>query len=1783
MSKDSLSLHIINARENNLKNVDVELPHDSFITVTGLSGSGKSSLAFDTVYAEGQRRYIETFSPYTRQFFDKVKKPTVDAIENVRPAVAIQQRTRILNSRSTVGTMTDINDYLKIIWSNLSLPVCGVCGIDFITWDKKKLSELLKTWCENKIHSSFLICSEITLPATKKGFTENIERIKAEGYSRYFDKTSGETKNLDDDPIPFQKNSGAHLFVITRCKNGSFDKRTVEEGIEEAYLLGKGRLTVIEITGKKAPLRPFHTSNGQSYRPHVFSREFGCPENPKPLERPRPSLFSFNHPIGACPECKGFGKILVVDEEKIIPDKSKTLEDGAISCWTGEKATWERKHLYSFCKEEGIPVNIPWRELEPAHKKLLYEHESKRYYGLNAWFAWLETKRYKMHVRVFLARYRTQADCPSCNGTRLKQDALAYKILGKNIHEICLMPISDLSVWFKNIQEQSLPRQVKDVLQNVLSRINFLEQLGLGYLTLDRQARTLSGGETQRVNLVTALGSNLTGTHFVLDEPSVGLHARDTERLVKALRELHKKGNSLLVVEHDPDCISAGDLVLELGPEAGATGGQVTYLGTAAKWGGLKNKPFRLSNTTIDKKYVLQIKNAIVRNITGLSLNIPLNAFVCLTGVSGSGKSSLAHEIIKNGFEVFKGVKDKSLDASYEITGYESLEDIVFIDQSALAKTPRANIATYTKIWDDIREYLSETEAAKSRALTKSSFSFNVNAGRCTTCEGAGFIREDMQFLSDVFVPCEDCGGKRFQDAVLHVNYKGKNVDDFLRMSVGEAAQFFTHNKKVAEAATLLTKLGLGHLTLGHSLSELSGGEAQRLKLVPFIQSASESKSLLIFDEPTTGLHMKDVENLLEVFALLRERGHSILCIEHNLRLIADADWIVELGPEGGALGGQLVQEGTPKDFADRPISYTGKYLKEFVQQYGNGKNNVRNTGKIEFSKKDLAPKELIIKGAREHNLKDIDLKIPFNKLVTLTGVSGSGKSSIAKDIIYSEGQRRYLDCLSPYARQFIKELKKPDIDDIKNLKPTICVYQHTFQPSALSTVGTMSEAYNFLRLLFAKVGVQYCPDHPTEAISALPPEMIAEKIKAEMKGPIRILAPIIKLKKGTHKAVFERAIASEINEVRVDGLHFPPSRAASGLEKSKAHTIEFVVAKFNVDSVKADFIEEGVSQALLLGSGTLVVLGNHGETVFSAERTCPVCKRGFFKPDPEDLSFSSRRGRCEKCSGLGVTSKGETCSVCSGSRLNALGRNIKIAGQSIFELASLLPGELFTLLKKINWKKEEQLIVQPVIRELEAKLKTLSHLGLEHIPLSRDCKTLSGGELQRLRLGTAMGSPLTGVLYIFDEPSAGLHPLDNLKVLDKLKELRDSGNSVIQIEHEADSILASDHIIEVGPGAGRFGGEIVFSGDMKEFGKSSASITAQSIFHPEIPETQGKKTEHTLQITSGNANTIQNLSIKIPLKQLVTVAGVSGAGKSSLVHGIIVETVLNGKGDKASWTTKAAKIKSDIDIERLLVVDQKPIGINSRSTPVSYLGIWDHIRSLYALVPEAASRGWTKSFFSYNSGKGRCQMCKGMGEITLEMSFLANAKVPCDLCGGSRFTDEANSIKYLGTSISEVLKLTFEEAKSLFINHKKIHRALRTACDLGLGYLTIGQSSTTLSGGESQRIKLTAELNLDRHEHTLYVLDEPTTGLHKVDVQKLLKALRALVTKGHSVIVIEHDRDMLLASDYVIELGPGAGEKGGKVVFADRPGKLFQAKTAWGEVLKNDVPSLPLTGNQRG
>lgn len=923
-------LIIEGARQNNLKNISLRLPHNKVIAITGVSGSGKSSLAFDTIFAEGQWRFIESLSTYARLFLEKLDRPDVDVIHNIRPAIALEQRNPVKGARSTVGTLTEIYDFLRLLYSKVSTPYCPDCGREVRRWDTP---QIVRKLAEEYSGRRALIVFETKEPA---------EELKKRGFYRVW--LDGEVVEMDDLPRRLKPEATENLPSPFLAKDGMGgflnivvdrlviqDEPRLSDSVEMAWREGNERVKVVIVDEGPAVLR--------------FTSANACDECEIELPPPSPLLFSFNHPVGACPECKGFGNILIYDEELIVPDRYLSLSEGAIEPYEKPAYRWWKRQLIEGAKKAGIDVRKPYIELSKEDRERIFKGDTD-FYGIEDFFEELEGKRYKLHVRVFLSRYRKGVVCPACNGKRLQKDALSYRISGKDIAELCDMPVSRLLGFFKDIDLSPFQRDVaKEILRQIEIKLSFLHRVGLDYLTLSRQGRTLSGGEYQRVNLSNQLASCLTGTLYVLDEPTVGLHARDTERVARIMAELSDMGNTIVVVEHDKDVIKASDHVVELGPGGGMHGGEIVFAGPMEDFLKADTPTSRYIKgvdriTSLPRPLKGQRKELVLygargNNLKGVDLRIPLKSLTTVTGVSGAGKSSLVVETLYRALVKHFGLEQQSPLPYKSIVGVENINGVKIIDQTPIGRSPRSNPVTYLRVFDHIRRIFSEQAESRARGYSPGFFSFNVPGGRCETCKGEGYQRLEMYFFEDIYVRCEDCGGKRYKSDALRIMYRGKNIDDVLRMTVDEAAELFIDVPAVFSRLSLMMDVGLGYLRLGQPATTLSGGEAQRLKIcaeLGFDAGMRRSMPFLyILDEPTVGLHFRDVRLLIDVLRRLVDAGNTVLVIEHSLDVIAASDWIIDLGPEGGDNGGRIIFEGTPGEIVKVGESYTGRYLRAVV------------------------------------------------------------------------------------------------------------------------------------------------------------------------------------------------------------------------------------------------------------------------------------------------------------------------------------------------------------------------------------------------------------------------------------------------------------------------------------------------------------------------------------------------------------------------------------------------------------------------------------------------------------------------------------------------------------------------------------------------------------------------------------------------------------------------------------------------------------------------------------
>ncbi len=1840
-------------RQNNLKGFDLDVPLGRYVVVTGLSGAGKSSLVFETLHAEGQRRYVETFSAYTRQFLELLDKPDVDSIENIRPSIAIEQTNTVKSSRSTVGTMTELTDFFKVWFSHVA-----EC-FDPQTGEKVEDDNPQSVWRKTlaaRPGASVLVSFEVARPSNLS-WAEILLNLKNQSYVRVLAPGAGPALSLlrIDELLadPAALGEAQRVFVVQdRLRVVEAEMPRFTEAVETAMHFGRGEVRIFE-------------AEGYSEAGH-YSRGLHSPKTGRKFRPATPALFSFNSPLGACPRCRGFGRVIEIDYRLAIPDRSLSIDGGALRCWDGAVYSSSMDDLRVFAKRRKIPTHIPFERLTAEQQAYVIDGEPgygeengktwpKYWYGVKGFFRWLEKTTYKMHVRVFLSRYRSYNTCPACGGTRLQPEALCWKWRGLSLPELYALPVDRLRELIRDAKPAAGGRQAELSYDSIVTRLSYLQQVGLGYLTPDRPSRTLSGGEVERVNLTGCLGTSLVDTLFVMDEPSVGLHPRDIDRLVAIIRSLSCAGNSVVVVEHDESMIRAADHVIEIGPEPGARGGNVVFQGTVpqmladkasitgAYFSGRRRIEGRRERRAVAGDHpTLRFTGATKHNLRSLDVSVPLRRFVCLSGVSGSGKSTLLDNVIYQGLLAHRGRATEDAASLGSVSGADLLSEPVLVDQGPVSRTPRSNPALYVEAWDLIRELFAATAGAQEAGLGPSSFSFNSGDGRCDQCQGLGYERVEMQFLSDVFVPCPVCEGKRFKPEVLAIEWGGTSVAGILKMSVTEALGLFADSAQIRHRLSLLDSVGLGYLALGQPLNTLSGGESQRLKLVRYLGALpGETGALLLLDEPTTGLHRHDVGKLLEVLQALVDRGHSLVVIEHNVDVLKSADWILEIGPEAGVAGGRIVAQGTPEDVAKAGTA-TSPYLRDALDDVG-GRSQAHAA---EAGPAALEPASTIeVVGARENNLKNLSVSFPLRQLTVVTGVSGSGKSTLAFDIVFAEGQRRFMESMSPYARQFVEQLPRPEIDRLTGIPPAVAIEQRVTRGSLKSTVATITEVAQYLRLLYARLGVQHHPE-TDRAVTPLSPGALKKLLARVLAAPqarrskhLYLCAPLVRGRKGHHQPIADWIGRQGYTLMRADG-RLVPVAAFQKLDRYKEHDIEAVVADLKGNPRPGRALEK----ALEVGKGSCFLLTPRAGILswFSTTRTDVETGESFPELDPKDFSFNSSRGWCPACRGYGRIypwmSKpededdenavrlrqlgleggdergegGKPCPVCAGARLNRVSRSVKLhlegrrAPLSLPALLALPPSGLIATLDLLDLDERGRMITRDIVPQIRERLKFMDHVGLGYLSLDRPTKTLSGGEAQRIRLAAQLGTNLAGVLYVLDEPSIGLHARDNRRLISTLLALRDKGNTLLVVEHDDELMAKADLIIDLGPAAGVHGGELLARGTPAEIKANGSSLTgvflARGIRHPlrGAYRDVGRSAVPWIELNGARHRNLAGFDLRIPQGRLTIVAGPSGAGKSTLFRDVLGPAVACAiKARKARLTgaefarlsgergPRFRELKNAASLRSVIEVDQSPIGKTPRSTPATYLGIFDLIRAFFASLPESKIRGYSASRFSFNTAGGRCPTCDGAGRIRLEMAFMPDTYLPCDDCRGLRYGPELADVTWKGRSIGAVLQLTFDEATEFFGFHSELSAVCRLMSDCGLGYLTLGQSSSTLSGGEAQRLKLVTELSKglatyrERSRGTsprnLYILEEPTIGLHLSDCEKLIGVLQALVDQGHTVAVIEHNLDLIAEADYVVEMGPGGGPEGGELIYqGPLRGLLSVKRSPTAPFLRSRLKGLP-------
>ena len=2131
------TIRIRGARQHNLKNIDLDIRTGELTVVTGPSGSGKSSLVFDTLYAEGQRRYVETFSAYARQFLDRMDKPAVDKVEGVPPAIAIDQTNPVRSSRSTVGTMTELNDHLKLLFSRAGSLFDKQTALPVQHDTPETIYDELVRRAEADNNPRLVLTFPVELPAdttaeevsqwlSASGFTRiHAEREVTADPAPLSESVGGKTEakkaktKSGSDPQSTGSNRRKVLDVVAdRFRIASTDKARALEAIELALKRGSGRLNVY-VSNEAVAQENAALIATDSIAKQVlwrFSTGLHCPQSDLRYTDPIASMFSFNSAVGACEACRGFGRVVGVDYGLVIPNDKLTLRAGAVKPM--QTPAWQecQDDLMRHAEAAGIPRDTPWYKLTEEQKNWVYKGSpnwngkwNQHWFGVDRFFQYLETKAYKMHIRVLLSKYRSYTPCGTCGGARLKTESLLWRIgtkaqadavldpakrfmpqgvqwtraqlealPGLCLHDMMLMPLDRLKRFFDSLQaglnvsggSEADAKTLKLLFEEVCTRLKYLSDVGIGYLTLDRQSRTLSGGEVQRINLTTALGTSLVNTLFVLDEPSIGLHPRDMGRIVGAMQRLRDAGNTLVVVEHDPAVMLAADRMIDMGPGPGEKGGQIVFDGTTevlkaadtltgAYLGGRKQVGMGFKRMVAPNTPRLILEGATEHNLKDVTVEIPLQRLVCVTGVSGSGKSTLIQDVLAPALLRHFGKATETPGAHARLLGAEQISEVVFVDQSPIGKTARSNPVSYVGAWDSIRELFAGAPLSRERSYTASKFSFNSGDGRCPTCGGSGFEHVEMQFLSDVYLRCPDCDGKRYRPEILEVTIErplpsraavvdgvanastgaaptvSLNVADVLALTVSEAVSVFAGDREVLRVLQPIVDVGLEYVKLGQPVPTLSGGEAQRLKLAGFLaeaaKSASASKqflarkgSLFMLDEPTTGLHFDDITKLMRALRKLLDAGHSLVVIEHNLDVVRASDWLIDLGPEGGDAGGEVVAFGTPEDVMLHASSHTGQALRDYAAAMGvvhevaepSAKYLVRAAADGDTPEASYAsfagsksspgaspssaglgltatPKHsgdegfIRIVNAKEHNLKSLSVGIPRGKFSVVTGVSGSGKSTLAFDILFNEGQRRYLESLNAYARSIVQPAGRPEVDAVYGIPPTVAIEQRLSRGGRKSTVGTTTEVWHFLRLLYVKLGTQHCYKDGA-AVEPQSTDSIAAQLLKNYRGQhIGLLAPLVQGRKGVYTELADWARPRGYTHLRIDG-NFVPTTGFPRIDRFKEHNIELPVASLDVTPANEPALRQALADALTHGKGLVYVLseidglreamlagtpaaGIGKLQVFSTKRACPVCATSYAELDPRLFSYNSKHGWCPDCVGTGVAltkeqrkvfddsvkdddNKGReqtfaeadiedlhdaACPTCNGTRLNATARNVKFANVGITDIARLSVTDIRKWVQTLQvaggMTTREGDIARDLVPEIKSRLEFLEEVGLGYLTLDRGAPTLSGGEAQRIRLAAQLGSNLQGVCYVLDEPTIGLHARDNKILLGALQSLSDKGNTLVVVEHDEDTIRAADHIIDIGPSAGKRGGRLVAQGSVADVQAAPDSQTGRYLLHAmkhplalrrsvvsyaeslvadvdraaelvraaeeaglpgtsyasfagsksapgnpassaggvvgkpkklsakaqkaaveaarvmdsatanaELVERSRVAAEYAalanrraaslniaaevspgvspdfaiaqrvyegpalglaaaepatttipkidwLTVKGATLHNLQNVTAHIPLKRLVAITGVSGSGKSTLARDVLLANVHTAvqkrstkagrdaleAGEKINWMG-CEGITGFESVDRVLEVDQTPIGKTPRSCPATYIGFWDTIRKLFADTLEAKARGYAANRFSFNTGEGRCPGCEGQGMRTIGMSFLPDVKVLCETCKGARFNPETQAVTWRGKNIGDVLQMEVDEAVDFFAAMPSIAHPLQLLKDVGLGYLTLGQPSPTLSGGEAQRIKLVTELSKVRDDvgkrgnkvpHTLYVLDEPTVGLHMADVEKLIHVLHRLVNGGHSVVVIEHDLDVIAEADWVIDLGPDGGNGGGQVVAAATPEAVVRQGTHTGQALE--------------
>ncbi len=1855
-------------RVHNLKGVDLRLQPNQLIVFTGVSGSGKSSLAFDTIYVEGQRRYIESLSTHARRHLADYPKPEADLIEGISPTIAIEQKTAGKNPRSTVGTITGIYDHLRVLYARVATPHCPVSGEPVKPRSAKEISSEILSLAQG---TKLLIFAPYV--KGKKGeFKEEFAELIRQGFTRV--RLDGKLIDLTEE-ISLDGRLAHDLdILIDRIVMNAKDSGRLEEAIANALEKGKGIMSI---------------QNAESQEETLFSELAFSPKSGLSYGPLEPQDFSFNHPAGMCPTCMGLGTHLEFKLDLIIDPEKSIAED---CCALASSYTTVRygniydnlANLYNF------KVRTPWKKLSDKAKQIFlygadqkwlrmrFTHPTKnqRWTDYVQWRGVLHEAKMR-YIEAKSDAYKKKMEelmevtiCPACKGAKIKPYPAAATLGKKSIAQVTALSMEESLHFFDTLKLSTNQSRIADeLLKEITKRLRFLQDVGLHYLTLDRTSPTLSGGESQRVRLASQIGSGLVGATYILDEPSIGLHPRDNLKLLASLKMLRDRGSSVIVVEHDEETIREADYIVDVGPLAGQNGGEIVAQGgldeilsskrslTGAYLSGRETIQTPKKRRKPTEKE-LSLEKVSHHNLKQVNAKIPLGLFVAVTGVSGSGKSSLITDVLFPALSNALQGSRLTVGKHKKLQGIRELEKVIAIDQSPIGRTPRSNPATYVKVFDEIRDLFAQLPESQAHGYTAGRFSFNVIEGSCPHCSGMGMTRIDMDFLEDEWVTCAQCKGKRFDEKTLSVLFRGKNIHEILEMTVVDAKEFFSAIPAIAKKLDVLIAVGLDYIKIGQPSPTLSGGEAQRIKLAKELARPSNDKTLYILDEPTTGLHFHDLRKLIDVLQALVNKGSSLLVIEHNMDLVKCADWILDLGPEGGAGGGEIIACGTPEKIAKLKTP-TGTALHQTLFPKTDEKKKPAKT-------RTASIPTLRIEGASQNNLKNINIELPREKIILCTGPSGSGKSSFAFETLYAEGQRRYIESLSAFSRQFVMQMPKPKVESIEGLSPSIAIEQVGHAKNPRSTVGTLTEVYDFLRILFAHLGTPYSPE-TGEKIQSISKEFVADKLlELEAGTAVRILAPLHFRKHETWEELQARLTSSGYLRIRLNEEYFELDETIP-FDKGRKNKLDLVIDRLKIEPAVRARLLEAIERASSLSGGIIVAALEKEDLLFNLAFSDLSTGKSYPPLTPHTFSFNTEQGMCLDCLGLGVqygadlmrykefkkltplglvyllwkeyateeaialflsflkeekidsrarldelpaqklqillfgstkeVRKGAsfrwrgitpvfakmaksakksirdlliplldqtTCLSCQGSRLNPFARAVRIGKHSIADLCNLPVEQALDFVASLPTPPP---FLQEACTQIAKRFHFLKAIGLGYLSLARAAPTLSGGEEQRIRLSRQLGSGLTGCLYVLDEPTIGLHPHDNAKLNRALIQLRDLGNTLVLVEHDPLTIAIADQILDFGPGAGKEGGKILAQGTIEEIKSNPHSLTGAYLSGRKripIPKKR-RKIEEWVSVEKATLHNLKNLDAKFPVGVFCCVSGVSGSGKSTLIEEVLRPAAMQAASTQKDEIDLAhARVNGLSGFDKVVALDQNPLGQTIRADVSTYVDLLTPLRYFFAELPLAKARGLLPKHFSFNHRKGMCTSCWGIGTKSIPLQFLPAVKVVCESCKGFRLNPLSLQIHFREKHLGEILNMTVAELRRWEIPLTKVNRLLDLLISVGLGYLKLSQEVTTLSGGEAQRLRLSRELAKRSSGKTLYLFDEPTTGLHSEDILRLLPIFHALVDRGNTLIIIEHNLDILANADYLIDLGPEAGERGGKIVAAGTPEEVMRGKGSY-------------------